>query len=232
VYVREVWVSDLELVDYRECAELQARLAALRFDGRIADTLLLLEHPPVITLGTSGGVDSLIADPETVKAAGVEIVRTDRGGNATYHGPGQVVGYPVIDLREYGRDAHLMLRNLEQVVIDFLADYGVIGDRIDKLTGVWVGGEKICSIGIAVRRWVSYHGFALNIDPNFDHWSLLHPCGLIDKHVTSLAKLLGHSVPMSEVKAGLILHFADVFRTEPVTMGCQQLMDAVQAVGN
>ena len=134
----------------------------------------------------------------------------------TFHGPGQLVGYPILDLRDHGRDIHLFLRNLEQVIIDSLADFGVQAERLAGYTGVWVGNDKICSIGIAVRRWISYHGFALNVSPDFDHWSFIHPCGLTDKKVTSVERLIGQHPGMAAVKAAVADRFAQVFAVEPI----------------
>jgi lipoate-protein ligase B len=173
--------------------------------------LLLLEHSPVITIGAAGGEESLLATTEQLESAGVALVHTDRGGNITYHGPGQLVGYPIFDLRSHGKDVHRFIRNLEQVVIGCLEDFGVKGEAVPKLTGVWVGEEKICSIGIAVRRWISYHGLALNVSPNFEHWSLINPCGLVGRQVTSLERLIGHNPGMDAVKRSIVDKFVEVF---------------------
>lgn len=214
---------DLGLIGYEECLNLQHELVRLRRDGAVGDTLLLLEHSPVMTMGTSGGEDAFLTPLQSVKDAGIEIYRTDRGGNVTYHGPGELVGYPILDLRRHGKDVHLLLRNLEQVIVDCLADYGVEGEIVPGLTGVWVGGDKICSIGVAVRRWISYHGFAFNVKPNFQHWSLIHPCGLVNKKVTSLSRLIGDDVSMQEVKERVASKFAAVFGMEPLKMEADEL---------
>ncbi|MHB0912513.1 MAG: lipoyl(octanoyl) transferase LipB [Armatimonadota bacterium] len=210
--MRKFQVTDLGLIDYEKCLALQKSLLERRLAGEVPDTLLLLEHEPVITMGTSGG--ELVAPREMVERAGVKVYTTDRGGNVTYHGPGQLVGYPIFDLREHGKDIHLLLRHLEQVVIDCMADYGTRGERIDGLTGVWVGGDKICSIGVAVRRWISYHGFAFNIDPNYEHWGLINPCGLVGRTVTSMAELLGKAPDMQQVKRSIAEKAAAVFGME------------------
>lgn len=207
--------TDLGLISYPKCLPLQRELVRLRLAGEIEDTLLLLEHTPVITLGVAGGEESLRVEPEELKRLGVMLFHTDRGGNITYHGPGQLVGYPIFDLRQHGKDVHLFLRNLEQVIADCLADFGVDGEVVPRYTGVWVGGEKVCSIGIAVRKWISYHGFALNVSPNFEHWSLIHPCGL-DRQVTSLERLIGHDPGMDAVKSRVIEKFAGVFGMSPI----------------
>ena len=211
-----MWFADLGLIGYQECLSLQRRLVGQRLAGEIPDTLLLLEHQPVITLGTAGGKDSLLVKPEIAEKAGVELVQTDRGGNITYHGPGQLVGYPIFNLRAHGKDVHLFLRNLEEAVIDLLARFGVEGQSMPGLTGVWVGDDKICSIGIAVRQWISYHGFALNVSPNFEHWSLIHPCGLVDRQVTSIERLIGRNPGMEAVKSAAVHSFAKVFGLKPV----------------
>lgn len=202
---------DLGRIGYGEALELQKKLFERRLAGCIPDTLLLLEHDPVITIGTAGGGENLLVDEARVRAAGVEIHRTDRGGNITYHGPGQLVGYPIFDLRDHGRDVHLFLRNLERSVIDVLAHYGIEGEAIPKLTGVWVGGDKICSIGVAVRRWITYHGFALNVSPDFGHWSFIHPCGLVGKEVTSIQRILGKEVGIAEAKVLAAEKVGEVF---------------------
>lgn len=207
-------VIDLGLIRYQECLTLQKELVDERLKGKIGDTLLLLEHTPVITIGTAGGEENFLTSDEIIARAGVEIHKTDRGGNITYHGPGQLVAYPIFDLRQHGKDVHLLLRNLEQVVLDFLADYGIVGKRMQDYTGVWVDGDKICSIGIAVRRWVSYHGLALNISPDFGHWSLIHPCGLVGRRVTSLSNLIKDCPSMEDIKKFITAKFARIFEFE------------------
>lgn len=209
--MEQLWCVDLGRIGYGEALTLQKKLFDLRLAGSIHDTLLLLEHDPVITIGTAGGGENLLVDEARVRAAGVEIHHTDRGGNITYHGPGQLVGYPIFDLRAHGKDVHLFLRNLEQAVIGILGAYGIEGEAVPKLTGVWVGGDKICSIGVAVRRWITYHGFALNVSPDFDHWSFIHPCGLVGREVTSIERILGHGVEMAGVKALAAQKVGEVF---------------------
>ena len=216
----DLWVRDLGLIGYQECLSLQKKLASRRLAGEIPDTLLLLEHNPVITIGTAGGEDALLVKPEEAEKAGVELFHTDRGGNITYHGPGQLVGYPIFDLRLHGKDVHLFLRNLEQAVVDLLAGFGVEGRSVPGYTGVWVGDEKICSIGIAVRKWISYHGFALNVNPSFEHWALIHPCGLVDRQVTSIERLIGRNPGMEAVKAAAVYNFAEVFALKPIQVKC------------
>ena len=227
--MRELWFADLGLVSYPECLELQRKLAELRLAGEIEDTLLLLEHAPVVTLGAAGGEGSLRVEPEALERQGIALFHTDRGGDATYHGPGQLVGYPIFDLRSHGRDVHKFLRSLERAVVDCLADFGVAGEVVPGYTGVWVSGEKICSIGIAVRRWITYHGFALNVSPDFEHWSLIHPCGLTDRQVTSLERLIGRRPDMGEVKGSVVAKFARVFDLEPVRMDAADILASARA---
>lgn len=214
--MRPLWIIDLGVVDYEKCVDLQVELHARRLAGDIEDTLLLLEHSPVITIGTSGGEQNLLVPESMLTKAGVKLCRTDRGGNITYHGPGQLVGYPIFDLRNYDKDAHLLLRNLEEVVIQSLGDFGIIGSRSEGLTGVWVGQEKICSIGVAVRKWVSYHGFAVNVNPDFSHWSLIHPCGLVGRQVTSISRCAGYDPLMGLVKDSVVDKCANVFAVKPI----------------
>ncbi len=214
----KLWFADLGRIRYAEALNLQRRLVQRRLSGEIEDTLLLLEHEPVITLGSGGGEKNLLASHEELQRAGVELFLADRGGNITYHGPGQLVGYPIFDLRGHGRDVHCFLRNLEQVVVGCLADLGIHGEVVPGLTGVWVGQDKVCSIGIAVRKWITYHGFALNVSPNFEHWSLIRPCGLVGKKATSVERLLGRDVDMSEVKISVVAKCAEVFGLTPINM--------------
>lgn len=209
-------VSCLGVVDYEQALSLQRELVALRASGGVGDVLLLLEHEPVLTLGASGGESSLLAPREEIERAGVAICRTDRGGNVTYHGPGQLVGYPIFDLHSRGKDVHLFLRNIEQAIVLALSEFGIRGVTVPDYTGVWVDGDKICSIGIAVRKWITYHGFALNVSPNYDHWRLIHPCGLVDKQVTSIERLTGRNPGMDVVQSAIIFGFAQVFAGEPL----------------
>ncbi len=185
----------LGLVPYREAQALQEECVRARAKGECDDMLLLLEHPPVLTLGRGTGQGSLIADPATVARLGLEVVPVSRGGDVTWHGPGQLVGYPICDLAARGNDLHRFLRGLEQGLMDSLKRFGITAHRSDGRTGVWVGERKIASIGIAVRRWVSYHGFALNVRPSLEHFELIHPCGLRGVRMTSMEEQLGPRCP-------------------------------------
>lgn len=180
---------------YRDGLRLQEALVRARADGRTGDWLLFPDHPPVLTVGRGAAPGGLIADPASLAARGVEVFDVARGGDITWHGPGQLVGYVIADLALRGRDLHRFLRDLEGALIDLLADWGIEGGLIPGRTGVWVRGEKIASLGIAVRRWVSYHGFALNVAPDLSGFDLIHPCGLRDIRMTSLAAQLGSRAP-------------------------------------
>jgi lipoate-protein ligase B len=181
-------VRDLGLVPYGEALELQRRLADERIAGRIPDTLLLLEHPGVITLGRGTRQSSLPFDAEALRRRGVEVFEIERGGDVTYHGPGQLVGYPIIDLQQHRPDLHWYLRRLEDVLIDALAGFGIPAERREHYTGVWTRGRKIASIGIHVKQWVTWHGFALNVTTDLSPFSLIVPCGIPDVEMTSIER--------------------------------------------
>jgi lipoyl(octanoyl) transferase len=213
--MRSLAVRELGRLDYATALALQKRLAAERQAGLIPDQLLLVEHPHVITLGRNGHEENLLAQPEILSRAGISFYRTDRGGDITYHGPGQLVGYPILDLREWKRDVGAYVRGLEQALIDTLADYGIAAGRIPKLTGVWVGERKIAAIGVHISRWVTSHGFALNVSTDLSFFHYIVPCGLT-KPVTSMAQLLddGRSPSLGAAGHKLIAHFGRVFDYE------------------
>ena len=207
-------VRRLGRIDYREAYELQKELLQQRLEGRIADTLLLLEHPPTITVGKSGKLENVLVSPAELTSAGVSLIFTDRGGDVTYHGPGQIVGYPILDLRERERDIHQYVRNLEEVLIRTLADYGIKSGRDHNHAGVWVNDEEIAALGLSVRKWITMHGFALNVNTEMNHFSLINPCGFTAKTATSMARLLGSEMSVDEVTERLLGHFAGVFEVE------------------
>ena len=179
----------------------QLELHEMRRLGAIPDTLVLVEHEPVITLGRQGELSNLLLSEERLSQLGIDFHRVERGGDITYHGPGQLVGYPIINLRERGLSVRDLMRGLEEALIRVLARYGVEAGRIEGLTGVWAGGAKVVALGVAVRGGVSYHGFAFNVEPDLEHFKLIVPCGITDKPVTSLALLTGRSVHLDEVRA-------------------------------
>ena len=202
-------VRRLGVVGYTEALDLQKELVENRRAGRIPDTLLLLEHPPVITLGvkTRGSREHVVASADALEAAGVEVHDTGRGGDVTYHGPGQLVGYPIFDLNPGRRDVHRYVRDLEEMLIRAVARFGVDAGRLEGLTGVWVGPpgreEKVAAIGIRISRWITSHGFALNVSSDIDQFKLIVPCGIADRGVTSLERVLGRRVPMTDVEAAV-----------------------------
>ena len=206
-----VAVRRLGRMRYDAAWELQRELVAARQAGAALDTLLLLEHPPVITIGRSGESAHLLGSQAELERRGVAFVETDRGGDITFHGPGQIVGYAIVDLAARGRDLHRYLRDLEAVLILALAEFGIAAGRVDGLTGVWVGDAKVAAIGIRVSRWVTHHGFALNVDTDLSYFDLIVPCGIADRRVTSMEALLGHAVDRNEVEDALGRAFEAVF---------------------
>jgi lipoyl(octanoyl) transferase len=206
-------VRRLGIVGYEEALTLQRQLVEARREGRIGDQLLLLQHPHSLTLGVrrDGGRVNILASDEELRMRQVEIHETGRGGDITYHGPGQIVGYPIIDLKPDRCDVHRYVRDLEEVLIRTAADYEIEAGRIAGLTGVWVGSDKLAAIGIRIARWVTSHGFALNVNTDLDYFGLIVPCGIRDRGVTSLARLLGRPLSIEEVHDRIVRHFADVF---------------------
>jgi lipoate-protein ligase B len=197
-------VARLGSCGYREGLALQAGLVEARAAGRTGDWLLYPDHPPVLTVGRNPSAGALIADRAELARAGIELFEVARGGDITWHGPGQLVGYLIVDLTPRGRDLHRFLRDIEQALIDAIRSWGLPADREPGRTGVWVEGEKIASIGVAVRRWVSYHGFALNVAPDLRFFDLIHPCGLRGIKMTSLAGRLGSGAPTMADAAGRV----------------------------
>jgi lipoyl(octanoyl) transferase len=208
---------DLGRIGYASASEMQQRLVDLRKQGSIPDQFLIVEHPHVITLGRNGRMENLLASEEVLRRAGISFHHTNRGGDITYHGPGQVVGYPVLDLREWKRDVVEYVRSVEQVIIETLADFGIESGRVAGATGVWVDGRKIAAIGVHISRWVTSHGFALNVDADLSYFGYIVPCGLT-KPVTSM-NALGAKAERREVVARLAAHFGSVFNREIVEVG-------------
>ena len=206
-------VRRLGTIDYQAALDLQAQLVERRKQGLIPDQLLLLEHHPVITLGVRTRSDrSHVLESEAALAAkGVGLFETGRGGDVTYHGPGQLVGYPIVDLKPDRCDVHRYVRDLEDVLIRTAADYGIDASRVEGLTGVWVGQEKLAAIGVRISRWITSHGFALNVSTNLDYFNLIIPCGIPDRGVTSLERLLGRPIDTLDVQDRLAGHLSRVF---------------------
>jgi lipoyl(octanoyl) transferase len=208
---RPAQLRDLGVVPYADALALQLSLHAQRVAGAIPDTLLLLEHPPVITLGKAFHPEHLRYAREFYAQQGVELHPTDRGGDVTCHNPGQLVGYPIFDVAQHGRDLHKFLRDLEQAIIDALRAFGVEAHREAGYTGVWVGDAKIAAIGVKVTKWVSMHGFALNVNNDLRLFQTIVPCGIADRPVTSLQQVLGRAVPIEQVKHAVARAFGQVF---------------------
>jgi lipoate-protein ligase B len=212
--VSKGYIIDLGLVDYEKAWELQRRLWLKRVEGELPDLLLLLEHPHVITLGRRGNRSFLIASPEELEAMNVPLFHVERGGDVTYHGPGQLVGYPILNLKEYGYRVVRYVDQLEEVILRVLEDFGIEGKRDDRNRGVWVGSEKIASVGVAIKRWVSFHGFALNCKTDLKYFDLIHPCGLEGVRVTSMEEVLGSEVSRNELIKQVCFHFKQIFQRE------------------
>ncbi len=208
------YIVDLGLLDYGKAWDLQHRLWQRRVDGGLPDLLLLLEHPHVITLGRRGNRSFLIASPEELEKKQVSLFHVERGGDVTYHGPGQMVGYPILNLKEYGYRLVRYVDQLEEVLIRLLRDFGIEAKRDALNRGVWVGHEKIASIGVAIKRWVSFHGFALNYATDLDYFRMIHPCGLEGVSMTSIGKLLGRNILREELKERVSVHFNELFERE------------------
>jgi len=216
--IRTLEVRRLDVVPYAEALALQRELVEQRRAGRIGDTLLLVEHPHVLTLGVrgDGGRSHILASDEELAARGVSVYETGRGGDITYHGPGQLVGYPIIDLKPDRCDVHRYVRDLEDVLIRTAAAYGIEAGRVEGLTGVWVGREKLAAIGVRIARWITSHGFALNVTTDLDYFSLIVPCGIADRGVTSLARLLGRTLDPLELTSRVVDNFSKVFNINKI----------------
>lgn len=208
---RKLNFCDLGLIDYKESWDLQKEILELRAGGKINDVLFLLEHPHTYTLGKVADKKNLIGSEEYLEKNKISVYDIDRGGDITYHGPGQIVGYPIIDLQEWEMDTHKYLRGLEEVIIRTCAEYGIEGTRNPKYTGVWIEDRKIAAIGIKVSRWITMHGFAFNINTDLDFFKGIIPCGINDKDVTSVSRETGKKVELDEVKEKLISNFKIIF---------------------
>jgi lipoyl(octanoyl) transferase len=218
--MKSIEVRRLGVVPYAQGLDLQKQLVEQRKAGHIPDQLLLLEHPPVITLGVKVRNDrsNILATPAALAAEGVELFEAGRGGDVTYHGPGQLVGYPIVDLRPDRCDVHRYVRDLEQVMIDAAATFGVAAERVPGLTGAWVNGAKLAAIGVRISRWITSHGFALNVGTNLSHFDLIVPCGIADRGVTSLSRLTGRTVRVGDVEDAVVGAVASVFERSAVVL--------------
>jgi lipoate-protein ligase B len=219
----KVWLVNLETVPYADALALQHQIVDARKRGALNDTLLLLEHPPVFTLGRNAKDENILASREFLRQQGIDVFRVERGGDVTYHGPGQLVGYPIIDLHSFRLDVGWFVRSMEELLVRVLGDFGIRGKRIEKLVGVWVDQDspvlpdaKIVQIGARIEQWITYHGFALNVDPNLAHFDLIVPCGISDKAVTSMARVLNRPVDPRAVRERVAARFGEVFGAEMV----------------
>jgi lipoate-protein ligase B len=224
----ESWVVDLGLVEYDRALELQLSALHARADDRVPDTLLLLQHPTVITLGRAADPAHLLATCDELAQRGILVREVGRGGDVTLHAPGQLVGYPIVDLRERGRDVHRYLRDLEEVLIRALAGWGIVAGREAEATGVWVGREKVAAIGIGVKRWTTYHGFALNVDVGLSLFDMIIPCGLRGRGVTSVSRLLGRTVPVEEAVSRVTAAWPTVFPAHLLQLSAQRWESAIR----
>jgi lipoate-protein ligase B len=215
---RNLDYSDLGLIDYNIAWSLQKEIFNLRLNNEISDTLFLLEHPHTYTLGKAADKENLISSDEQLKELGINVYEIDRGGDITYHGPGQLVGYPIIKLTEWKQDTHKYLRGLEEVIMMTCSDYGISTERNSKYTGVWIGSKKIAAIGIKVSRWITMHGFAFNANTDLNYFGGIIPCGIKDKEVTSLKNELGAEVNIKEVKDKFVQNFQKFFNYENISV--------------
>ncbi|MCX6133607.1 MAG: lipoyl(octanoyl) transferase LipB [Ignavibacteriales bacterium] len=226
----QIVVSNLGRTRYADTWDFQRRLFDLRLQGLIDDVLLFTEHEHVYTIGKGGDSNHLLASAEELSKDGTEVFRIDRGGDITYHGPGQVVGYPILDLNHYSPDIHKYLRCLEDVLIRLLDGYGIRGEREEGMTGVWVKGEKIAAMGVKVSRWVTMHGFALNVNTDLQKFERIIPCGIFHKGVTSMQRLLGKELRVEDVEARLTESFCSVFGCTPVEVSAEVLRQRIESL--
>jgi lipoate-protein ligase B len=215
---------------YGQALELQRQLVSLRQKEDVPEILLLVEHNHVITFGRVGRKEHLLTDANKLKAAGIEVFHIERGGDVTYHGPGQLIAYPIFDLNHWSKDLHLFLRNLEEVIIQTLREYDLQGERIKGLTGVWVDGKKAAAIGVAVKKWISLHGFALNVNTDLDYFRFIHPCGITDKPVTSIEELHRRKVSLEDVAEVMQDKLSVVFELN-IKDGSKELLQQLISIG-
>lgn len=209
--IKKLNYLDLGIVDYNEAWNLQKEIFQLRYEEKIPDTFILLEHPHTYTLGKVADKSNLIGDEEYLKERGIKVYKIDRGGDITYHGPGQIVGYPIINLNDWHNDTHKYLRALEEIIMLTCEEYGLKSIRDSKYTGVWIEKRKIAAIGIKVSRWITMHGFAFNVNTDLSLYDGIIPCGIKEREVTTLAKETGSPISLSEVKQKLLKNFYEFF---------------------
>lgn len=216
------------LVDYPEALDVQKKILQLKGNGKIIeDIVFFLQHPPTITIGKKGSLDELLVNKVKLEEKGIFTCHIGRGGKVTYHGPGQLVGYPLLNLINYGKDLHFYLRNLEEVIIRTLKEFGVEAQRKKGLTGVWVQNKKIASIGVQVKRWISMHGFALNVNCDLGYFNLIQPCGMESGIMTSLVDVLKNTIKLEDVEENMIVNFAKVFLIKIKRISFYQLKEKI-----
>ena len=208
------YVIDLGLMDYEKAWDLQRQLWSRRVEGELPDVLLILEHPHVITVGRRGNRIHLKASPEILEAMKIPVFHVERGGDITYHGPGQMVVYPILDLKDYGYRLIRYVDQLEEVILHVLGDFGIEGEKDSRNRGIWAKGNKIASIGVAIKRWVSFHGIALNYETDLKYFDLIDPCGLVGEKMTSMAEIIGEKISRKELTERIIFHFKEIFKKE------------------
>jgi len=218
------YMLDLGLIDYKKAWDLQRHLWAKRVEGKLPDLLLFLEHPHVITLGRRGNHSHLIVSEDILEAMNIPLFQVERGGDVTYHGPGQAVVYPIFDLKGYGYRLIQYVGQLEEVILNVLKDFGIEGKRDSSNRGVWVNGDKIASIGIAIKRWVSFHGFSLNYATDLKYFDLMNPCGLVGKKMTTLERILGTEISREQLVERICFHFKQIFERHWEEKRLEELM--------
>ena len=222
--LQDGWLVHLGQTKYLEVLDLQHQLVKLRQEGEVPDVLLLVEHEPVITLGRRGSTANILSTAEELVSQGIQIHQVERGGDVTYHGPGQLVAYPIIHLTQREISIRTYVHILEEIIIQTLDDFDIRAGRVPQHRGVWVRNLKVAALGVAIRRWVSFHGFALNVSPNLDHYCHIKPCELGHELVTSMASLLGKKVTMAEVTKKLLSKFIELFPGEWQTLTADELL--------
>ncbi len=222
--MKELRTVRLGRTNYADAWEMQKKIFSARSEGIIGDVLLLTEHDPVYTLGKGANENHVLADAAELRERNIDLYRIDRGGDVTFHGPGQLVGYPILDLNGHYLDVHRYLRDLEAVIMGTLAGYGIAGERSDGYTGVWAGGEKIAAIGVKMHRWITMHGFALNVSTDLTYFDRIIPCGIFHKGVTSMEQASGAPMRMEDVADGVIKNFETVFGVAARSMAVDELL--------
>jgi len=225
-------IVHLGTTDYKTSWDLQQQIFNLRAESMIPDVILFTEHKHVYTFGKSSNDAHLLANENELKCKGAEVYHIDRGGDVTYHGPGQLVGYPILDLNNYYLDTHRYLREIEEVLIRTLKDFGIESRREEKYTGVWAGSDKIAAIGVKVSRWVTMHGFALNVNTDLSYFDRIIPCGIFHKGVTSMERIIGNGVHLQGVIESVSSHFGEVFRAHAVTVEKEEFLSGIDNLLN